>query len=161
MATTTIKIWTAESDSSTSRYDSIATSSIAGFTNPSSLVVYVMGAFKTPVIEGDEILLIDGEKLGPVHLRHTFPVQCKTFSYHASLWDLNDYDDVEAMIRKIQKNQLCWLELTEIGNALSISKAYHAANYAIPVSLVGLSFEDNGEGGKEITMNFDKKYREL
>lgn len=155
-----IKLHVAQTDASTARYDSILVSTIAAETGYATIDMRCLGAYKEEVAEGDSTEYIDGEVRGAMYMRDTFPIKLMPFSYKASDWDLTDWAAIKVKIRTAQKYGHSWLELTDLGSFLDISQTYHAAGYAIPVRLMGISVSDTGEGFKEVTLNFSKAFRE-
>lgn len=155
-----IKLHVAHEDTSTARYDEIAVSTLTGFSNYATVNMRCLGAYKAEKEEGGSVEYIDGEVRGSLYMRDEFTLKLIPFSYRASEWDLTDWAAIKTKIRTAQKYQHSWIEITELSDYLSVSQAYHSANYAIPVRLFGISVDDNGEGFKEVTLNFKKAFRE-
>ena len=162
MATDTITLHVASVDTTpTTPYDALAVSSINGFANHTQCDMKVFGAFKSPILEGDEIQYIDGEISGPLFMRDTFDVKLQPFTYKDSNNDLSTWETViKPVLRKAQIHRHAWLELTQIGDFLTISQPYHASGSAIPVQLTEMNFEDS-EGKKTVTLTFHKTFREV
>lgn len=132
-----------------------------GFAAHTQCDMKVFGAFKSPVLEGDEIQYIDGEKSGVPYMRDTFSVKLQPFTYKESANDLRTWETViKPVLRKAQIYRYAWLELSEISDFLDISHPYHETDKAIPVQLVEMSFEDS-EGKKNVTLTFHKTFREV
>lgn len=134
---------------------------MTGFASHTQCDMKVLGAFKSPVLEGDEILYIDGEKSGLPYMRDTFSVKLQPFTYKESTNDLRKWETaIKPVLRVAQKYRYAWLELSEISDFLDISHPYHEADQAIPVQLVEMSFDD-AEGKKTVTLTFHKTFREV
>ena len=88
-----IKLHAASTDSGVVKpYDFITVSTMTGFASHTQCDMKVLGAFKSPVLEGDEILYIDGEKSGLPYMRDTFSVKLQPFTYKESTNDLRKWE---------------------------------------------------------------------
>lgn len=148
-----LSIYVANQDTSTSAYETVATSSLTSLLNYATKDVYILSPGEDAEVETFSLKDIGGGTIGTSTRRTVFTVECYPFKYNddATEQDLTDY---MTLADTIHNKKYIWIKIT--GGSRTMPST---AGHAIPVVLDSWSGSINKEyGTRGLTLTFKHRF---
>lgn len=147
----TCTVYGADEDPNVTAYNSIATTTILGYSGAVSKQFGILDPGHDYEFEGETVTSFGGTLTDYFDARKTFDIEAYGFTYEASDSDVGDYDDVMTVLRKRYK----WIAIS------AGSRTYHTAGHAIPVSIPEKSMSVEKEiGERTLRLTCQKRFIE-